>query len=156
MLVKVNSRGLLTRTKHGKSPKKTGNLTLDEVSGIGYNAGLKITQSSPSILHDTMYAIIADGAHQYKVEPGQVLDIDLREVNEGDMITFDRVLALSTDKGFKLGQPTIAGAKISGKVVNELVKGEKLVVSKFRRRKNSKRRTGHRQKYVRVEIQDFA
>lgn len=103
-----------------------------------------------------MYAIIADGAHQYKVEPGQVLDIDLREVNEGDTITFDRVLALSTDKGFNLGQPTIAGAKISGKVVNEFVKGEKLVVGKFRRRKNSKRRTGHRQKYVRVEIQDFA
>lgn len=102
-----------------------------------------------------MYAIIADGAHQYKVEPGQVLDIDLREVNEGDTITFDRVLALSTDSGFKLGQPTIAGAKISGIVVNELVKGEKLVIAKFRRRKNSKRRTGHRQKYVRVEIQDF-
>lgn len=103
-----------------------------------------------------MYAIIADGAHQYKVEPGQVLDIDLREVKAGDTIKFDRVLALSTDAGFKLGQPTIAGAAINAKVIDSVVKGEKLVVGKFRRRKNSKRRTGHRQKFVRVEIQNFA
>lgn len=103
-----------------------------------------------------MYAIIADGPHQYKVEPGQILDIDLREVNTGDTIKFDRVLALSTDAGFKLGQPTIAGASIAAKVLENLVKGEKLVVGKFRRRKNSKRRTGHRQKYIRVEIQNFA
>lgn len=103
-----------------------------------------------------MYAIIADGAHQYRVEPGQVLDIDLREATAGDTITFDRVLAMSTDKGFQLGQPTIAGASITATVVDELVKGEKLEVVKFRRRKNSKRRTGHRQKYTRVEIQNFA
>jgi large subunit ribosomal protein L21 len=103
-----------------------------------------------------MYAIIADGAHQYKVEPGQVLDIDLREANAGDTITFDRVLAMSTDKGFQLGQPTIAGASITATVVEEEVKGEKLEVVKFRRRKNSRRRTGHRQKYIRVEIQNFA
>jgi large subunit ribosomal protein L21 len=102
-----------------------------------------------------MYAIIADGPHQYKVEPGQVLDIDLREVNTGDTITFDRVLALSTEKGFQLGQPTIAGASITATVVDDEVKGEKLEVVKFRRRKNSKRRTGHRQKYIRVEIRDF-
>jgi large subunit ribosomal protein L21 len=103
-----------------------------------------------------MYAIIADGAHQYKVEPGQILDIDLREVNVGDTINFDRVLALSTEAGFKLGQPTIVGATIQAKVIESEVKGDKLVVGKFRRRKNSKRRTGHRQKFVRVEIQNFA
>jgi large subunit ribosomal protein L21 len=103
-----------------------------------------------------MYAIIADGAHQYKVEPGQVLDIDLRDVNAGDTISFDRVLALSSEKGFQLGQPTLDGVSITAKVVDEEVKGEKLYVQKFRRRKNSKRRTGHRQKYIRVEIQNFA
>ncbi len=84
-----------------------------------------------------------------------MLDIDLREVTEGDTITFDRVLAISNDAGFRLGQPTVAGATVTAKVVKEEVKGEKLTVQKFRRRKNSKRRTGHRQKYVRVEIESI-
>lgn len=101
-----------------------------------------------------MYAIIADGAHQYKVQPGQVLDIDLREAGPGDAITFDRVLAFSGENGFQLGQPTVAGVSVIAKVVDE-VKGEKLTVQKFRRRKNSKRRTGHRQRYTRVEIESI-
>lgn len=101
-----------------------------------------------------MYAIIADGAHQYKVQPGQVLDIDLRDASPGDAITFDRVLAFSGENGFQLGQPTVAGVAVTAKVVDE-VKGEKLTVQKFRRRKNSKRRTGHRQRYTRVEIESI-
>jgi large subunit ribosomal protein L21 len=102
-----------------------------------------------------MYAIIADGAHQYKVEAGQTLEIDFREVNPGDEITFDRVLAVSSDAGFKLGKPTVEGASVTAKVIGE-TKGEKLTVQKFRRRKNSKRRTGHRQKFVKVQISAIA
>lgn len=102
-----------------------------------------------------MYAIIADGAHQYKVEAGQTLEIDYREVNEGDTLTFDRVLAVSSDAGLKLGQPTVAGASVSAKVIGE-TQGDKIYVQKFRRRKNSKRRTGHRQKYVKVKIDAIA
>ena len=103
-----------------------------------------------------MYAIIADGAHQYKVEEGQTLEIHFREpLNPGDEITFDRVLAVSSDSGFKLGKPTVAGAKVSAKVIGE-TKGEKIFVQKFRRRKNSKRRTGHRQKYTKVQIGSIA
>jgi large subunit ribosomal protein L21 len=101
-----------------------------------------------------MYAIIADGAHQYKVQPGQVLDIDLREVNAGDVITFERVLAVSGDQGFQLGQPLVSGVAVKATVVDE-VKGEKLTIQKFRRRKNSKRRTGHRQRYTRVLIESI-
>ena len=98
-----------------------------------------------------MYAIIADGGRQYKVEQGQILEIDFRAVNAGDEITFDCVLAVSSDKGFQLGKPTVEGASVSAKVIGE-TKGDKIYVQKFRRRKNSKRRTGHRQKYVKVQI----
>ncbi len=102
-----------------------------------------------------MYAIIADGAHQYKVEEGQMLEIDFRGLDAGEQITFDRVLAVSSDSGFKLGKPNVEGAKVSAKVVGD-TKGEKIFVQKFRRRKNSKRRTGHRQKYTKVQIDSIA
>lgn len=102
-----------------------------------------------------MYAIIADGGRQYKVEEGQMLEIDFRDVSVGDTVTFDRVLAVSSDDGFKLGKPTLEGTTISAKVIGE-TKGEKIFVQKFRRRKNSKRRTGHRQKYVKVQIGSIA
>ncbi len=102
-----------------------------------------------------MYAIIADGGRQYKVEEGQTLEIDFREVEEGAELTFDRVLAVSDGESFKLGSPTVAGAAVRAKVLGES-KGEKIYVQKFRRRKNSKRRTGHRQKYVKVQIGSIA
>ena len=102
-----------------------------------------------------MYAIIADGGRQYKVEPGQTLEIDYREAAAGDTLTFDRVLAVSGDDGFKLGRPTVDGATVTAKVIGD-TKGEKIYVQKFRRRKNSKRRTGHRQKYTKVRIAKIA
>jgi large subunit ribosomal protein L21 len=102
-----------------------------------------------------MYAIIADGGRQYKVEQGQTLEIDLREVEPGQTITFDRVLAIGGDEGFQLGKPTVNGASVSASVL-DLTKGEKIFVQKFRRRKNSRRRTGHRQKYIRVRIEAIA
>lgn len=102
-----------------------------------------------------MYAIVADGGRQYKVEEGQTLEIDFRELEAGSEFTFDRVLAVSDGEDFKLGSPTVSGATVTAKVVgNEL--GDKIYVQKFRRRKNSKRRTGHRQKYVKVQISTIA
>ena len=98
-----------------------------------------------------MYAIIADGGRQYKVEEGQELDIDLRNAASGDEITFDQVLAVSSDDGTKIGQPVVEGATVTAEVLSE-VKGEKIYVQKFRRRKDSKRRTGHRQRYTRIRI----
>lgn len=80
------------------------------------------------------------------------MEVDLRDVNEGDTITFERVLAVSNDGGFRIGQPTVSGVSVQAKVLGT-VKGEKLVVQKFRRRKNSRRRTGHRQKYTAVVIE---
>ena len=102
-----------------------------------------------------MYAIVADGGRQYKVEEGQLLEIDYRELKAGSDFTFERVLAVSEGESFKLGKPTVDGASVTAKVIGE-TKGEKIYVQKFRRRKNSKRRTGHRQKYVKVQISSIA
>ena len=102
-----------------------------------------------------MYAIVADSGRQYKVEEGQFLEIDYRELDEGSDFVFDRVLAVSDGDDFKLGSPTVDGASVKAKVIGEQM-GEKIYVQKFRRRKNSKRRTGHRQKYVKVQISSIA
>ncbi len=99
-----------------------------------------------------MYAIIADGGRQYKVEEGQELAVDFRDVPAGEKLNFDRVLAVSDGDGdFKLGAPTLAGASVEAEVLGP-EKGEKLVVQKIRRRKNSRRKTGHRSIFTRVKI----
>ena len=99
-----------------------------------------------------MYAIIEDGSRQLKVEEGQELDVDYRDLPAGEAITFDRVLAVRDDAGLRLGRPALAGATVAAKVVS-LVQGPKLVVQKFRRRKTYRRRTGHRQLHTRVVIE---
>lgn len=98
-----------------------------------------------------MYAIIADSGRQYRVEEGQRLDIDYRELAAGDELQFDRVLAVSGDDGLKLGKPVVDGASVTAQVVG-VTQGKKLSVQKFRRRKDSRRRTGHRQMYTTVQI----
>ena len=99
-----------------------------------------------------MYAIIRDSGKQFKVEEGQNLEIDFRDAEPGSKIEFETVLAVSNDDGLKLGSPSLEGATVTAEVV-ETVKGPKLTVVKFRRRKNSKRKTGHRQKYTTVKIE---
>ncbi len=99
-----------------------------------------------------MYAIILDGGRQFKVEEGQELSIDFRDLTAGAQLTFDKVLAISSGSGdLKLGAPTVAGATVTAEVLGA-EKGEKIVVQKFRRRKNSRRKTGHRSVYTRVKI----
>jgi large subunit ribosomal protein L21 len=98
-----------------------------------------------------MYAIITDGKRQLKVEEGQVLDIDYRDTPSGESITFDRVLAVAGGDAPRIGQPLVGGATVRAEVLGP-IQGPKLVVQKFRRRKNSKRRTGHRQLFTQVKI----
>lgn len=103
-----------------------------------------------------MYAIIADGGRQLKVEEGQELVVDYRaSSSEGDEIRFDEVLALRSDGGLKIGRPTVEGASVTAEVLG-VVPGPKLVVQKFRRRKSMRRRTGHRQWYTRVRVQKIS
>jgi len=98
-----------------------------------------------------MYAIIKDGGRQFKVEEGQELDVDYRDATTGDTVTFDTVLAAGQGQDLKIGRPTLEGATVTAEVVNT-TQGKKLVVQKLRRRKNSRRKTGHRQLYTRVRI----
>jgi large subunit ribosomal protein L21 len=98
-----------------------------------------------------MYAIIEHGGHQYKVEEGQELQIDYRDLSSGQQLTFDRVLAVRRDEGLVLGQPALAGASVTAEVLG-VTQGPKLTVQKFRRRKTLRRRTGHRQLFTKVKI----
>ena len=102
-----------------------------------------------------MYAIILDGGRQFKVEEGQQLDVDFRDLPAGEPLTFDQVLAYSDDAGLKVGTPTLPSATVTAEVVTAS-QGPKLVVQKLRRRKNERRKTGHRQIFTRVKINKIA
>ena len=98
-----------------------------------------------------MYAIIVDGGRQYKVEEGQELAVDYRDLPAGESLTFDRVLAVSDEADVKLGAPTVEGASVSAEVLGT-AQDQKVDVQKIRRRKNSRRHTGHRKMLTRVRI----
>jgi large subunit ribosomal protein L21 len=102
-----------------------------------------------------MYAIIKHGARQFRVEKGQEVEIDYREAAAGDAVTFEQVLAAGEGENLKFGVPFLSGATVTAEVLGT-VQGPKLVVQKFRRRKNSRRKTGHRQIYTKVRITDIA
>ncbi len=98
-----------------------------------------------------MYAIISDGNRQYRVEEGEEVVINYRDVPVGEKITFDRILAVGGDGDAKLGSPLVDGANVAAEVIGP-EKGEKLVIQKMRRRKNFRRKTGERHVYTRVRI----
>lgn len=109
---------------------------------------LRIQNNEPA-----MFAIIEDGSHQYRVEPGQTLDLDYRSrAQKGETISFDRVLLASDGSESAIGRPVVEGAVVQAEVLNPQTKGKKLEIQHLRRRKNSRRHTGHRQKYTSVRI----
>lgn len=100
----------------------------------------------------TTYAIIEDSGSQLMVREGDIIEIDLRDLaDNATSVTFDRVLMLGGDKA-TLGAPYIAGAKVTADIVTREFKGEKIDIVKYKKRKNSKRKTGHRQRYMRVKV----
>ena len=102
-----------------------------------------------------MFAIIETGGKQYKVNEGDVIFVEKLEVEEGATITFDKVLAVSTDAGFKAGTPTVAGATVTANVVKN-GKGKKIYVMTYKAKKNEKKKIGHRQPYTKVQIEKIA
>lgn len=100
-----------------------------------------------------MYAIISDGAHQYKVEEGQRFEVQRHDFEDGaDSITFDRILMVGgLPDGPKLGHPTVEGAKVTATILGE-IKGDKLIIQKFRRRKGYHLKKGHRQRFLQVRV----
>ena len=97
-----------------------------------------------------MYAIIATGGKQYRVSQGDVIFVEKIDQDVDSTIDFD-VLMLAGDDGVKVGNPVVSGAKVQGKVVAQ-VKGEKIIIYKYKSKKKYHRRAGHRQPYTKVEI----
>ena len=99
-----------------------------------------------------MYAVIEDSGQQFRVCQGDVLDVDLRDLGDAKKVTFDRVLLVSGDDDIKIGTPLVKGAKVTAEVVDPDLKGKKVHIYRLRRRKASRTKTGHRQRYLRVRI----
>jgi large subunit ribosomal protein L21 len=99
-----------------------------------------------------MYAVIKTGGKQYKVAQGDKLKVEKLPGNVGDVVTFDEVLLVSGGSdALKVGTPTVKGAKVEAKVIAQ-DRAKKIIVFKFRRRKNYRRKNGHRQPYTALEI----
>lgn len=102
-----------------------------------------------------MYALVKILGKQYKVEKGSLIKVDLlRGKKEGGRVEFDTVLMLSGDKGPRIGQPYVKGARVLG-TVGELVRGAKVGVTKFKKRKGYHRFLGHRQSYSLIRIDEI-
>lgn len=98
-----------------------------------------------------MYAIIESCGKQYKVAEGDVVFFEKLEAEEGKKVTFDNVVLVSDDKKVEVGAPYVKGVKVEGKVVSH-GKGKKVLVYKYKAKKNYRRTQGHRQPYSKVEI----
>ena len=98
-----------------------------------------------------MYAVIKTGGKQYRVQQGDVIFIEKINSQADEAVTFDEVLLVGDGDQTKIGAPTVAGAKVEGKVLGQ-VKGKKIVVYKYKAKKNERKKQGHRQPYTKVEI----
>ncbi|PCK07754.1 MAG: 50S ribosomal protein L21 [Alteromonadaceae bacterium] len=98
-----------------------------------------------------MYAVIASGGKQHRVEEGEVLRLEKIEAGKGETINFDQVLLVADGEELKIGMPIVAGATVSAEVI-EHGRADKVKIIKFRRRKHSMKRQGHRQWYTEVKI----
>lgn len=98
-----------------------------------------------------MYAIIKTGGKQYLVREGDVIRVEKLNAEEGSVVTFDEVLAINDDESLKVGTPTVEGAKVEAKVIKH-GKGKKIIVFKYKPKKNYRKKQGHRQPYTQVQI----
>ena len=97
-----------------------------------------------------MYAIIATGGKQYRVSEGDVIYIEKLDAEVDSTVSFD-VLLVGNEGDVKVGTPVVEGVKVEGKVVGQ-VRGDKIIVFKYKSKKNYRRKQGHRQPYTKVEI----
>ncbi len=98
-----------------------------------------------------MYAIIETGGKQYRVEKGDVIDVELLAPSSDSKVEFKNVLFLSTGKAVKIGTPHVAKSSVIGELVQE-IRGPKVISFRYKRRKGIRRKVGHRQRYARVKI----
>ena len=98
-----------------------------------------------------MYAVIKTGGKQYRVQQGDVIFVEKLNAQADEAVTFDEVLLVGDADQSKVGTPVVEGAKVEGKVLSQ-VKGQKIVVYKYKAKKNERKKQGHRQPYTKVEI----
>ena len=98
-----------------------------------------------------MYAVFKTGGKQYRVEPGDKLRVEKLPGSVGDTVTFDQVLLVGGGEALKLGMPVVGGATVQAKILDQDL-ARKIIVFKFRRRKNYRRKRGHRQPFTALEI----
>jgi large subunit ribosomal protein L21 len=98
-----------------------------------------------------MYAVIKTGGKQYRVAQGDKLRVEKLPGNVGDTVTLGEVLLVGAGDGVKVGTPVVGGARVEAKIVAQ-DRGPKITIFKFRRRKNYRRKTGHRQPFTALEI----
>ena len=100
-----------------------------------------------------MYAIVEINGQQFKVEQGMKLYVHhIKDVEAGKTVEFDKVLLVDKEGAVTVGAPTVEGAKVVVEVVNPLVKGDKVIVFKMKRRKDYRKKNGHRTQFTQVEV----
>ena len=98
-----------------------------------------------------MYAVIQTGGKQYRVQQGDVIYVEKIDAQADETVTFEKVLLVGEGEAVKVGTPAVEGAKVEGKVLAQ-VKGQKIIVYKYKAKKNERKKQGHRQPYTKVEI----
>lgn len=99
-----------------------------------------------------MYAVIETGGKQYRVEEGDTIFVEKLNADNGEQISFDKVLLLSKDNDLVVGKPYIEDVKVEGTVLDQ-GKGKKIVVFKYKAKKNYRKKQGHRQPYTKVKVE---
>ena len=100
-----------------------------------------------------MYAIVEINGQQFKVEEGKKLFVHhIQNAEEGQTLEFDKVLLVDNEGAVKVGAPSVEGAKVVCEVVNPLVKGDKVIVFKMKRRKDERKRNGHRSQFTQISV----
>jgi large subunit ribosomal protein L21 len=102
-----------------------------------------------------VYAIIRSGGHQYRVAPGDTIEVERLDAEPGSDVELGEVLMVAGDNGVQIGTPLVSGAKVLARVVGQ-DKGKKLIVFKFKAKKRYRRKTGHRQSLTRLSIREIS
>ncbi len=102
-----------------------------------------------------MYAVIETGGKQYRVQQGDVITVEKLNVEAGEKVTFDKVLVVNDGEGLTVGTPCVEGATVGATVV-ENGKGQKVVIFKYKAKKDYRKKQGHRQPYTMVKIDEIA
>ena len=102
-----------------------------------------------------MYAVIATGGKQYRVEQGEVLRVEKLDAQEGDTVDFDQVLMVGSGDDVNIGAPYIEGGKVSAEVRGH-GRASKIEIVKFKRRKHHRKQMGHRQSYTEIVIKEIS